>query len=158
MSEYLRDLGKLPDPPRLVVSVTELGQALFEMIRNGEHPSTQTLSTFLRDWSWSIPEDIRAYIAGRLDGSVRLPKGRPKLDTLARRMRGDEWEQFRLAVRVRRWERAFRHPRCAREYRRRTGRVPPPVDAYRAALDRVSEETGIPADTLDRYVHPRPPK
>ncbi len=131
---------------------------LFLWIRGGRwHPSNRVLAGWLRDYDQPIPEDIRQYIAGRLDGTIKVPRtrGRPVKDKIEARLSAHHWRRLWLSNRVQRWHRVLEHPRYAREWKRKHGRELPASDAYRAALDRVAEETGVPPDTLDKYVYPR---
>jgi hypothetical protein len=114
-----------------------------------------------------VPEWAADYIASRLAGTVKLPRGRPTwsdagltfgeaaergLTTYFRQV----WRTV-LVRRVARLKREFEHPDYARDYKRKHGRLPPQEGgAYRKALNQVSKEACVSAETLRNwYYHPR---
>lgn len=114
-------------------------------IRRGEHLPKDRLADLLR-FNVSLPQDVRDYIAGRLDGSIKT-RGRPtpQYDPAHMHHRA----QMKIAgLMVRETHKANRQAGM------RSGK-PGSEDPYRAALRMVSKETGIPEDTLDKHATPR---
>ncbi len=89
---------------------------------------------------WPIPDDLRALIAGMLTGDVKQKCGKKPAG------REDRIRRAVTVHRVMRWKRVFDR------IRQRTGRS---SDPYREALMKVSEETGTPEATLDKWCYPR---
>ncbi len=117
-----------------------------------QHPPAALLAAAIRTRR-PIPADMCDYVAGRLDGSITLPRGKPTFDLSKGIFR---WlRRVVLADRVWRWQRVFSHPRYAREYRRKHGRLPPQESACEKAKACVSRERNIPTETLDKYAYPR---
>lgn len=125
------------------------------------HPTPEAIRRALAS-GHPVPEWAADYIAGRLAGTIKLPRGVPawsgagllwsETPKTPAAVRG---ERQQIVRRVRRWQQVFEHPDYADEYLRRHGRLPPRGGAYRKALDQVAEESGIPAETLDKMVYPR---
>jgi hypothetical protein len=137
---------RLLDPPDTRVSVYAYHhRKMIRGIRRGEHLPLERLAELLR-FNRELPRDIRDYIAGRLDGSIK-PRGRPTpaYDPGHRNHKA----QRRIAAMLVRLQ--HRRNRAAGM---KSGQ-PGSADPYLAALQQVADETGIKADTLDKYVHPR---
>ena len=118
----------------------EFGSGGWGLVRRkvlrGEDPDLAELAMKLRSGTPPPPE-VCEYIAGLLDKSIKRKRG-PK----PARLSVKTLRQWSLAHRVKRWQYVFQN-RCG------------DTDAYRAALDKVSEEFNVPTGTLDNWVYPR---
>jgi hypothetical protein len=135
--------------------------------RKCRHPTTTALRKALKSGR-PVPEWAADYICGRLDGTVKLPRGAPEwsavgLDLGERSALCPGWartlfrhlQQDVIRRAVKRWMRILRHPRYAREYKRKYGLRPPKRDVYQQAKQRVAAKYGMTVDTVDSYVYPR---
>lgn len=95
-----------------------------------------------------IPEDLRDYVVDLLLGNVKRPPGprRVHLFGSGASFHTDKLYDRAWAFRVVRWKRAFE---------REKARTRKSLDPYRSALAKVSDESGISEDTLDRWLYPR---
>jgi len=102
-----------------------------------------------------IPEDLRDYVVALLTGEVKRPAGPRRVHLFGPAVWGNKAKLFdrAWAFRVVRWKRAFK---------REKARTRKSLDPYRSALAKVSDESGISEDALDRWLYPRgnvtPPK
>jgi len=132
------------------------------------HPTPTALRKALKSGR-PVPEWAADYICDRLEKRLSLPRGKQKWSVVGLNT-GEVTAlvpgffaphtrallRYRHVMKVRQWERILKHPRYAREYsRRHRGRLYIIAGAYREALWKWSEKTGIPVDTLDTYVYPR---
>ena len=111
-----------------------------DQLKRGEDPEISDIALALRG-SQEIPHDVRCYIAGLLDGTIKRKRGR-KAPSVERKLR--DWavrEEVRLWIEV-----SKRAKRCG---------ITTPGGAYRTAIEKVSKETGIPEDTIDNIYYPR---
>ena len=107
-------------------------------IKQGDPPRPETIATKLRIDKGPMPEAVRIYIAGLLDGSVKLRRG-PRTATMRHYFEaGFRAQDVRYIQRL------------AKRLRRRGV-----ADSYRAALEKVAKRTGISEQTLDKWVYPR---
>jgi hypothetical protein len=113
-------------------------KAVAELIAAGENPAPEDIAEVLRGSEERIPKELREYIAGLLDGTVKRKRG-PRNNTL--RAITDAYIRDHCVRRVQ---------RLAERLKRRG--VP---HAYTEAKEHVAEKTGIPVDTLDAWVYPR---
>ena len=112
-----------------------------DQLKRGENPDLSEIATALRG-SQEIPHDVRCYIAGLLDGTIKRKRG-PKVDKSASKRLRD----FALRSQVYYWiEVCKRAERCD---------ITTPGGPYRTARQKVSEKTGISEDTLDKIYYPR---
>src|SRR5215217_897432 len=121
-----------------MTTLSQLEWALIaQQIENGEDPDLNELATALRRGDDGVPRVMREYLAGLLDGSIQRKRGRKKDLSPRRRM-----EDMRLKYMVARYEANYLLSWQAQGIK--------PTYARDAALERLSEETGIPKDTLDK--------
>lgn len=95
-----------------------------------------------------VPDDLRDYVVDLLLGNVKRPPGprRVHLFGSGASFHTDKLYDRAWAFRVVRWKRAFE---------REKARTRKSLDPYRSALAKVSDESGISEDTLDRWLYPR---
>lgn len=91
-----------------------------------------------------IPDDMRGHIADMLEGKAKRRRGPKRFHSMYDPAAGRD--RLAWAYRVVRWKRVYEREKA------RTGKM---MDAYRSALWKVSEESGIPESTLDRWLYPR---
>jgi hypothetical protein len=104
-------------------------------------PSAEVLAMFVS--RSDIPEPMREYIAAVLLGQAKRPRGRPAGSGAALKLPD---ELSALLYRIARYKRVYE-----RRKRRSGGLFKP----YEVAVEKVSEETGIPVGTLDKWCYPR---
>lgn len=151
--DYLRDweyeTGVVPDgSPRY-----------WELLRRDlaredpRHPTPDAIRRGLAS-GHPVPAWVADYIAGRLSGEIRLRRGRPAWSDIGRpwgelvrktaaAIRGEQRPHVKRILQLKE-----EYEAGAEEFKRQYGYS---RDAYRSALEQVSEETGIPVDTLDKY-------
>ena len=110
-------------------------------LKRGEDPKISEITEALRG-SQLVPHDVRCYIAGLLERSIKRKPG-PKFDTSANKQLRDMALRFQLNYWIEVCQRA-----------QRSG-ITTPGGVYHTARQKVSEKTGIPEDTLDKIYYPR---
>lgn len=106
---------------------------LVSRIQAGDDLGPAELAPVLRLYK----DPLLDYVAGWLDGKIKRRRG-PKKDRSAKRAQ----ETYRLCLKVERYQREYE-----REYREKGIKK---ADPRQDACARVAEETGIPADTIDK--------
>ena len=110
-------------------------------LKRGEDPEISEIALALRG-SQEIPHDVRCYIAGLLDRTIKRKRG-PKADKSARKVLRDSI----VRARVNHWiEVCKRAQRCG---------IKTPGGAYLVAREKVSNETGTPESTIDKIYYRR---
>ena len=116
------------------------GWGLIEyQVRRGNDPDLAELAKTLRG-KQPVPPQVRSYLGDLIEGKRKRKRGRKALAPSERAIK--QIREFSLAERVRRWKRVFEKRYCK-------------PNAYREALEKVEEETGISENTLDKYCYPR---
>ncbi len=105
-----------------------------DQLKRGEDPLISEIALALRG-SQPVPHDVRCYIAGLLEGKIKRKRGR-KVDKSAQKKLRD----MALMFEVTHWMNV-----CMRA--RRCG-ITTPGGIYGTALQRASERTRTPEDTL----------
>jgi hypothetical protein len=119
-----------------------------DMLKQGKDPTPEYIAAVLRDPDCKLPPpEVRNYIAGLLDSTLKRKRGRPpeietELEWIASLCR----DHF-ICADVRRHKRGLE--RLARI------RGVPIEDSYHAALERTSRDWKIPAGTIDKIIFPR---
>ena len=110
-------------------------------LKRGGDPEIFEIALALRG-SQEIPHEVRCYIAGLLDGTIKRKRG-PKADKSTKRMLRDSF----VRARVNHWKEVCkRAQRCG---------IKTPGGAYLVAREKVSNESGIPESTIDKIYYRR---
>ena len=110
-------------------------------LKRGEDPEISEIALALRG-SQEIPHEVRCYIAGLLDGTIKRKRG-PKADKSAGKVLRDSI----VRARVNHWIEV-----CKRARRRG---IKTPGGAHLVAREKVSNETGIPESTIGKIYYRR---
>ena len=112
-----------------------------DQLERGEHPELTEIARVLRGRQ-PVPHDVRCYIAGLLEGKIERKRGRKVDKSELKRLRN--WalrSELNLWIEV-----------CKRAERRG---IKMAGGAYLVAREKVSRESGIPEDTIDKIYFPR---
>ena len=108
-----------------------------ERIERKDYPSDEEIAKRLRG-SRPIPPIARNYIADRITGKIKLPRG----------PRPERWKPRAIgcSVRIRRWHRAYKW------MKKRNWRVATAGTPYEMALEQVSNESNVSVKTLKKWL------
>ena len=106
-------------------------------IERKDYPSDEEIAEALRG-SKPIPRTVRNYIADRISGKIKLPRG----------PRAERWNPraFACSMRVRRWQKAYKW------MKRRNWRVAATGTPLEQALEKVEDERSISVKTLKKWL------
>lgn len=138
-----------------------------DMEQNNRHPTTTALRKALKSGK-PTPEWAADYICDRLETKAKLRRGAYNWSVVGLTIgealqrvphhfasRTQELKRYFHVSKIAQMERILTHRRYDREWKRRHIGRPYIGSAYREALRKWSEKTGIKEDTLDSYVYPR---